>query len=126
MSRLYACIISPNAAADEVDLLSIAYGFAYRVERLDDGVLFDVTGLEKLVGNHKAVAREVLKELKKKNLSGNVAVAETIESALVLARQHGGLNHTAATSEKFHQTQLQNLDIDPDTLNVFRSLGIDN
>jgi protein ImuB len=125
-SRLYACIISPNAAADEVDLLSIAYGFAYRVERLDDGVLFDVTGLEKLVGNHKAVAREVLKELKKKNLSGNVAVAETIESALVLARQHGGLNHTAATSEKFHQTTLQNLDIDPDTLNVFRSLGIDN
>ena len=63
-SKLFACIISPDLKRDEEVLLSIAYSFAYRVELLTDGVLFDVSGLEKLVGNTKSVAREVLKKLK--------------------------------------------------------------
>jgi len=127
-SRLYACIISQHADADEEILLSIAYGFAYRVEKLEDGVLFDVTGLEKLIGNRQAIARDILRELKKKNVSGSVAVAESIDTALLLARENKGLKYAAiaASPEKFRRLPLHNLNIDEDTLGVFRALGIDN
>jgi protein ImuB len=123
-SKLFACIISPDVKRDEEALLSLAYGFAYRVEMLDDGVLFDVSGLEKLVGNTKAVAREILKKLKESNVSGNVGVAASIDAALIIARENTGLNHTAVTDEKFTQLHLSNLEIDGDTLGVFESLGI--
>ena len=109
---------------DEEALLSLAYGFAYRVEMLSDGVLFDVSGLEKLVGNTKAVAREILKKLKESNVSGNVGVAASIDAALVIARENTGLNHVAITDENFRQLHLSNLEIDGDTLGVFESLGI--
>jgi len=91
---------------------------------LSDGVLFDVSGLEKLVGNTKAVAREILKALKERNVSGNVGVAASIDAALVIAREKTGLNHVAVTDEKFRQLRLRNLDIDGDTLGVFEHLGI--
>jgi protein ImuB len=123
-SKLFACIISPDVKRDEEVLLSIAYSFAYRVEMLTDGVLFDVSGLEKLVGNTKSVAREVLKKLKESNVSGNVGVAASIDAALVIARENTGLNHIAVTDEKFRQLPLRNLEIDGDTLGVFESLGI--
>jgi len=123
-SKLFACIISPDVKRDEEVLLSIAYSFAYRVELLTDGVLFDVSGLEKLVGNTKAVAREVLKKLKESNVSGNVGVAASIDAALIIARENTGLDHVAVTDEKFHQLHLSNLEIDGDTLGVFESLGI--
>jgi protein ImuB len=123
-SKLFACIISPDVKRDEEALLSIAYGFAYRVEMLNDGVLFDVSGLEKLVGNTKAVAREILKSLKERNVSGNVGVAASIDASLIIARENTGLNHVAFTDEKFRQLHLSNLEIDSDTLGVFESLGI--
>src|SRR6476646_1291038 len=123
-SKLFACIISPDLKRDEEVLLSIAYSFAYRVELLADGVLFDVSGLEKLVGNTKSVAREVLKKLKESNVSGNVGVAASIDAALVIARENTGLDHVAVTDERFHQLHLSNLEIDSDTLGVFESLGI--
>src|SRR4051812_40287353 len=123
-SKLFACIISPDLKRDEEILLSIAYSFAYRVEVLADGVLFYVSGLEKLVGNTEAVAREMLKKVKEHNVSGNVAVGASIDAALVIARENTGLNHVAATDEKFRQMHLRNLEIDGDTLGVFESLGI--
>jgi protein ImuB len=104
--------------------LAIAYGFAYRVERLEDGVLFDVSGLEKLVGDDKKIARKIVKELENKEISGNVAVAESVETALLLARENRGLNHTVASPDNFRQLPLRNLAIDHDTIGVFEALGI--
>jgi protein ImuB len=123
-SKLFAAIISPDVKRDEEVLLSIAYGFAYRVEMLEDGVLFDVSGLEKLVGNTKKVALSILKKLQEHDISGNVGVAASIDAALIIARENTGLNHIAVTDEKFRQLHLSNLDIDGDTLGVFESLGI--
>jgi protein ImuB len=123
-SKLFAAIISPDVGRDEEVLLSIAYGFAYRVELLADGVLFDVSGLEKLVGSAEKVAQSILKKLQEQNVSGNVAVAPSIDAALVMAREKAGLDHTAVTDEKFHQLHLSNLEIEGDTLGVFESLGI--
>ncbi len=124
MSKLYACIISDNVRDDEDVLLSIAYGFAYRVEALEDGVLFDISGLEKLVGNQRSVAQKILAKLKEHNITGNVAVAETVEAALLLARQDRGLHHTVSFDAGFRQLPLKHLDIDRDTLGIFDALGI--
>ena len=70
MSRAYACIISPNAHEDAAILSAIAYGFAYRIEMLGDGVLFDVSGLEKLVGDGNKIAQNIVKELERNNIAG--------------------------------------------------------
>ena len=87
-AKLFACIISPDVGRDEEILLSIAYSFAYRVEILEDGVLFDVSGLEKLVGNTQTLAKGIVKKLKEHNISGNVAVAASIDAALIIAREN--------------------------------------
>ncbi|MEP6946172.1 MAG: hypothetical protein ABJA02_09670 [Acidobacteriota bacterium] len=124
MSRFYACIISQTAELDAEMLLAIASGFSFRVECLEDGVLFDVSGLEKLVGNEKRVAKNIVKELESKNVSGNVAVAPSAEAAVLLARENRGLNHTVASFESFRQLPLRNLAIDHDTISVFEALGL--
>jgi hypothetical protein len=124
MSKLYACIISQDAKKNEDTLLSIAYGFASRVQVLEDGVLLDVSGLEKLIGNAKQVAKAIIQALKEHDVSGNVAIAENVDTALLLARHDEGLNHTATGSEIFRKLPLRDLDIDPDTLRVFEALGI--
>ncbi len=124
MSKVYACIISQTAGQDAEILLAIAYGFAYRVEMLGDGVLFDVSGLEKLVGDEKRIARKIVKELENNDISGNVAVAESVETALLLARENRGLNHTVASTDTFRQLPLRNLAIDRDTIGVFEALGL--
>jgi protein ImuB len=125
MSKLYACIISENARADSEILSAIAYRFASGVEMLEDGVLLDVSGLEKLMGNANQLAKNILKELKEADVSGNVAIAENVDTALLLARRNDGLNHTARSPDKFRQLNLRDLEIDDDTLGVFGSLGID-
>ena len=124
MSRAYACIISQNASEDADVLLAVAYGFAYRVERLEDGVLFDVSGLEKLIGDDKKIAQKIVKELENNDINGNVAVAGSVETALLLARENRGLSRTAASPDTFRQLPLRNLAIDRDTVGVFEALGI--
>ena len=124
MSKLYACIISEDVRDEAEVLLSIAHSFAYRVEALEDGVLFDVSGLEKLVGNARTVAQKILGKLKEHDISGNVAVAETVEAAQLLARHNSGLNHTASYGDGFRQLPLKNLEIDRDTIGIFEALGI--
>jgi protein ImuB len=124
MSKLYACIISETAHKDEEVLLSIAYNFASRVQVLEDGVLLDVSGLEKLIGNAKQVAKAIVQSLKEHDVSGNVAIAENVDTALLLARHNEGLNHTATGSELFRKLPLRDLEIDPDTLRVFEALGL--
>ena len=103
---------------------AIAYGFAYRIEMLEDGVLFDVSGLEKLIGDEDKIAQQIVKELERNNISGNVAVAGTVETAMLLARENRGPGHTADSSGAFAQLPLSDLDIDRDTVGVFEALGI--
>src|SRR5438874_434537 len=103
MSKLYACIISTNAKADKEELLSAARQFSYSIETLEDGVLFDVSGLEKLIGDSEKIAQNILDHLKKNNISGNVAIAATVDSAMLLARQNKGLNHTVASPAEFQK-----------------------
>ena len=123
MSKLYACIISSDA---KDDLLSAAHQFSARIEMLEDGVLFDVGGLERLIGNPDRIAQKILENLKTNNISGNIAVANTVDTAMLLARQNKGLNHTIASPDEFQKLPLQNLGIENDSIGIFNELGINN
>ena len=122
--RLYACIISADAKHDKDVLLSIAQQFSYSIERLEDGVLFDVSGLQKLIGSPRQISQKILKQLEETRVSGNVAVADAAETAVLLSRHNKGLSHTVSSPDEFRQLPLQDLQIEPDTLNVFNALGI--
>ncbi|HMJ09163.1 MAG TPA: hypothetical protein VK468_09165, partial [Pyrinomonadaceae bacterium] len=124
MSKLYACIISSSAKEDRDELLSVAHQFSYAIETLEDGILFAVGGLEKLVGDSGQIAHSILNRLKERAVSGNVAVAETVDSALLLARRKDGLNHVAASPAEFHRLPLHELEIENDSIGIFQDLGI--
>lgn len=124
MARLFACIISANIKQDDAALLSVAREFAYSIETLDDGILFDVSGLEKLIGDRDAIASKIMTEMQQFDLAGSVAVAETIDTACLLARQGNGSVSRVHSSENFSRLPLSDLPIEQDTLNVFSDLGV--
>jgi protein ImuB len=124
MSKLYACIISENIKSDGEALARLAHEFAYSIERLEDGILFDVSGLQRLMGGEAQISQKILGKLKEYNVSGKMAVADRVETATLLARQSRGVNHTAAAPESFQKLSLRDLPIDTDTLNIFSDLGI--
>ena len=122
MSKLYACITSDKADRDM--LVSIARQFSYSIETLEDGILFDVAGLQRLIGGPDQIAQNILEHLKANNIAGNVAVAETVDTAMLLSRQKRGLNHTVASPAEFQKLPLRELDIENDSLGIFSDLGI--
>jgi protein ImuB len=139
-TRSFACIISD---AEREPLVAVAGQFAHAIEVLEDGILFDVSGLERLMGKPQSVAKKILQEMRRQNIAGSVAVAETVDSAMLLARQKtvqsaslslypGGTNSTQKqaeactlnTPDMFAQLPLADLAIEEDTLNVFTDLGL--
>lgn len=123
MPKLYACIISPDVSRDKVALIAVASEFAHAIEVLADGVLFDVSGLTRLIGDGQAIERNIVKEMQQRNIAGKIAVAENAETAMLLARSRGTAEPVSST-DKFTDLPLDDLDIEADTLNVFNDLGI--
>jgi len=126
MARLFACIISARIKRAREVLLSVAREFSYSIETMNDGILFDVSGLERLVGDRDTIAKKIMERLRQHNTAGSVAVEETIYSACLLARQHGGSVSTVQSSDSFARLPLSDLPIEQDTLNVFNDLGVRN
>ena len=131
--RSYACIITEDVRRDKAALMSVAHKFSYNIELLEDGILFDVSGLQNLIGDSNKISQKILGELKKKSVSGNIAVAETVDTAILLARDIDNeslsfdpksKNQNLKFSKDFAQLPLENLLIENDTLNVFQNLGI--
>lgn len=118
MSRLYACIISN---ADPERLLSVAGNFAYRIERLADGVLFETSGLEKLVGTADMIAAKIAEAVKEAGIRGNVAVAGNAASAILQARGRRG--SSTVSDALLGQLPIRGLGLDHDTLEIFDALG---
>ena len=121
MSRNFACIISNS---DRHALVAIARQFSYSIETLDDGILFDISGLERLIGKPEKIAQKILTELKHAKIPGSLAVADTVETATLLARQKSDAVHSLRLPDVFPQLPLDGLDIEEDTLNVFNDLGL--
>ncbi len=125
MAKLYACIISPDAAKNA--LVAVAQEFAHAIEVIDDGVLFDVSGLERLMGKPDRVAQKILGEMQQQRVAGSVAVAETVDTAMLLARQRvQSASFSMSSPDMFEQLPLTDLNIERDTLNIFSELGLRN
>ncbi|CAN5638556.1 hypothetical protein BH24ACI3_BH24ACI3_09810 [soil metagenome] len=124
MSRLCACIVSPNSDQDREALISVAHQFSYMLETLEDGILFDVSGLERLIGDPNQITANINAELQRKNIRGSVGIASTREAAALLARQNAAANTACNTADTFRQLPLSGLPIERDTLNVLRELSI--
>ena len=137
MPKLYACIISPDIKRDRNSLVGVADKFASVIEVIEDGVLFDVSGLERLVGKPDRIAQKIINELNLKDLPGQVAVADTVDTAKLLAREARGTSPGVSKSESlnshirhsaqpdiFQDLPLSGLNIERDTLNVFNELGL--
>ncbi|MCC7306892.1 MAG: hypothetical protein IT173_04955 [Acidobacteria bacterium] len=128
MSKLYACIISSHAKNNNAVLLSIAAEFASGIEMLGDGVLFDVSGLHNLIGDEDEIARRIGSKLKEHGLAARSAVARSQDTAILLARDSGPYRgrpaETVPAADAFSHLPLRDLRIDPDTLDIFESLGI--
>lgn len=122
MRRSIACIISPDVKRDKEGLVFVARQFSYSIEMLEDGVLFDVSGLGRLIGKPGNIAGKIIEELQKEGLAGSVAVADTVETAMLLARQDTAA--TVRSSLEFQRLPLKQLPIEEDTLNVFADLGL--
>lgn len=123
MPKLHACIISKNVKKDKAVLLAVAHEFSSSIETLEDGVLFDVSGLQNLIGDADAITRKIERQLKIDNLSAKTAVAESADTAILLARQNAE-REPAEKADAFARLQLRDLEIDEDTLNIFSDLGI--
>jgi len=121
MSKLYACIISNT---DQRALIAIADRFSYSIETLEDGILFEVSGLERLIGKPEKIGQKILCELRLADLPGSVGVAGTVEAATLLARQESNTVRSLHLPDTFSQLQLDGLAIEEDTLNVFNDLGL--
>jgi protein ImuB len=122
--KLYICIISPDLSRDRAKLIAVARQFSHSIEVIEDGVVFDVSGLDRLIGKSDRVAKRVSKEMLQQRVPGSIGVAETVDSAKLLARQGDALQITIQSPEKFEQIPLDDLGIENDTLKVFKELGI--
>jgi hypothetical protein len=128
MSRLYGCVISPDVVKqNRAGLVAVADKFSHSIEVIEDGVLFDLTGLERLIGKPEKISQKINTELRLAGISGSIAVAENIEAATLLARAKHGDGQTMicyVKGLKFPQLPLDELFLEPDTLNVFKDLGL--
>ncbi|HEX6802936.1 MAG TPA: DNA polymerase Y family protein [Terriglobales bacterium] len=81
-------------------LLDCAQAFSPRVEdAAPDAVLLDLSGLEKLFGPLPKIAREIFRRASQMGLETNVAVASTLESALLAAHGFSGVTVVPAMKE---------------------------
>ena len=124
MSKLYACIVSPNMKRDREALLLIARRFSNSIEVGEDSILFDVTGLERLLGKRELLEQKIVEQLRQNDTAGSVAVAGTVDTAVLLARRQRIDDRSGDPSESIRQLPLQGLEIEQDTLNIFNSLGL--
>ncbi len=134
-TKLYSCIISPDVSLREAALIAVARQFSHTIEVIEDGILFDVSGLERLIGKPDRVAQKILAQMQRQKIAGKIAVAETVDTAKLLARCKEALDTDAlsvspsltvglAQPDMFEYLPLADLEIERDTLNVFNELGI--
>lgn len=124
MVKLFACIISQNISGDKAILTAVAQEFSYLIETLEDGVVFDVSGLDRLVGTAETIAKKIRASLHLHKISGSIAVAATIDSACLIARQNEGIDQKIHSTETFAELPLSDLPVESDTLNALTDLGI--
>lgn len=125
MPKLFVCITVDDVSAARHFLLAVAREFSFAIEVIEDGIIFDASGLERLIGSPERVARRVQESLDRLGVAGHIALADTADAAMLLAR--GGRDKVMVNSPRnFASLSLDGLEIERDTLNVLGDLGIAN
>jgi protein ImuB len=91
---MFACIYIPNASGDTAaGLLDCASTFSPRVENTDAGtVVFDIEGLERLLGGYSEIAEKILDRVRTRGLNdANIAVASNADASVCAARGFRGV-----------------------------------
>ena len=78
---LFACIRGKHPAA----LVALARDFSPRIECHDGGVVLDIAGLGRLLGDAEGIASELLRTAVERGIKGSIAVAPTQTAARLLA-----------------------------------------
>jgi hypothetical protein len=129
MPKLFACIMAENP--EESALIAVATEFAYRLELIENGILFDVSGLERLIGKPQKIMTAIAKMMETHGVTGNVVVHPVLDTAILLAQSRKGIAVTAERLRELDQQQLElgqlplfDLPLEPDTLTILQTLGI--
>lgn len=124
--RLYACIVFRKDEPAEDFLVSIAGKFSYSIESIEGGVLFDVSGLERLIGTPGQIAAAISKDLARYGIAAGLAVSESPDMAILLARR--GIISAGGEGEAraFAGLPLEDLGLPDDVVRVLYELGIRN
>src|SRR5215204_167421 len=121
VQKLFACIISD---AGGKQLIEIAKGFSPRLELLENGILFDVGGLDKLIGTPQKIAERISQAMALRNMSGNLAISTKIESAVLVAENRSGI--FIVGDRQLEELPLTHLPLKNDLQKIFDLLGIKN
>src|SRR5438132_9998282 len=98
---MFACIYIPNASGEAHNaLIQCAAAFSPRLESTSTGtVVFDVEGLERLLGSYSEIAAKVANDVRARRLEANVAIASNADAAICAARGFGGISVLESGSE---------------------------
>ena len=107
---------------DDYKLEKLGTAFAYRLEKIEGGILFEIGGLERLFGRPSEIARRISRQMEELSIVGNIAVGENARSAILQARNNEGV--TVYSEQGFDQMPLTGLGLDPDLLKIFEALGM--
>src|ERR1051325_11212225 len=97
----YACVFVPTAAEGTADVvLQLARDFSSRFEMVTPAsVVIHVGGLERLLGDARAIGQELRRAAAERHLTAHVALAAAWSAALILARARPGLTIAPAGEE---------------------------
>jgi protein ImuB len=102
MPVLFACIHIPGATPpQEKSLLSLARAFSPEVEVAGQGtVVIEIASLEKLIGGPSVIASEMARRAHERQLAGRIGVAANPDTAILAARNLGGMAIIPAGTER--------------------------
>ena len=119
---MFACIYIPNASGDTAAaLIHCANAFSPRVEKTSAGtVVFDVEGLERLLGSYPEIAAKVAEQAGAAGLHANVALAANAETAICAARGFRGISVLNRGTER---ARLRDLPFTPERVKAALARG---
>src|SRR5690606_39985402 len=66
---------APKGDAAEAVFIEVAEQFAYRIEAIEGGVLFDISGLENRIGPPAQIAKSIMREMDTRRVEASRAIA---------------------------------------------------
>lgn len=127
---MYACLYAKHAASHE--LLALALDFSPAVEQTSPTtVVFSIAALRSLIGSPHHIASEISRLGYERKLAANLAIATNPDTAILLARNFGGITLASRGEEQFKLGSIpledvfrQDAGLDPALLDILRRWGV--